>query len=146
MFIDCAIARSGKYKQMKIKLLVCNFPPCSAVDDLFSQIGQTTHWRKFVWFFHFLRRFSRFWQVRGTLYFPNIPTLTQIKPWNMVSKKLYAMINLIVLCRCDKKCGSPTFFLRQEHTLVYLTTMYTPIQRIVFMQLTSLMFIVHREI
>ena len=127
MVIDCAIARSGKYKQMNIKLFVCNFPPWSAVDDLFSQMGETTHWGKFVWFFHFFYvDFRDFGKSEGTLYFPDIPTLTQIKPRIMVSKKLYAMINLIVLCRCNKKCGLPTSFLRQEHTLVYLTTMYIP--------------------
>ena len=121
MVIDCAIARSGKYKQMKIKLFVCNFPPWSSVDDVFSQIGQTTHWGKFVWFFHFFA--SIFAILASPIFFPDIPTDI---PRSMFSKNLYAMINLIVLCRCNNKCGLPTSFLRYEHTLVYLTTMYMP--------------------
>ena len=125
---------------MKIKLFVYNFPLWSSVDDLFSQIGQTSHWGKFVRFFHFFALiFAILASQVGTLYFTDIPTLTQIKLWIIFSKKLYGMINLIVLCRCNKKCGLPTSFLRYEHTLVYLTTIYIHHTTNYIHQLTSLM-------
>ena len=60
MVINCAIARSGKCKEMKNKLLLCNFPSWSSVDDFFSQIPQATHWEEFVWLLRFYVDFRDF--------------------------------------------------------------------------------------
>ena len=139
MVIDCTIARSANINKLKLSFLSVIFHPGVQWMIFFHKQDKNALGEICMVFSFFCVDFRDFGKSGGTLYFTNIPTLTRIKPQTMSSKKLYAMINLIVLCRCNKKCGLPTSFLRYGHTLVYLTTMYIPHTTNYIHQLTSLM-------